>query len=76
MNSINNWENTPHKTSGVIFDQTSFWLIIGVIVIFIAGTVFGRLTYTGTTASTNSNSSQHVAHHSVYGRYGQLRWAQ
>ncbi len=73
---MDNFEHSTFKGNSVIFDQTSFWLIIGVIAIFVAGTVFGRLTDKETSASKDSGSSQHVAHHSVYGRYGQLRWAQ
>ncbi|MBS2004024.1 MAG: hypothetical protein U0103_08175 [Candidatus Obscuribacterales bacterium] len=66
-------ENSVFKSKVVIFDQLSFWLIIGVFVIFIAGTAFGRLTDADTNKSSLPNASS-TRHHSVYGRFGSLHW--
>jgi len=66
-------ENSVFKSKAVVFDQLSFWLIIGVLVIFFAGTIFGRLT--DNNVQTNASAPQSVAqHHAVYGRFGSLHW--
>ena len=64
-------ENSVFKSKAVVFDQLSFWLIIGVFLIFFAGTVFGRLTDEKVKASVPQSMAQH---HSVYGRFGSLHW--
>lgn len=75
MNNTDNLNNSLFTGKAVVFDQMSFWLVIGVIAIFFAGTVFGRLTDWNNNASTTNDSSQSIAHHhSVYGRFGELRW--
>jgi len=66
-------ENSVFRSKAVIFDQLSFWLIIGVFVIFLAGTFFGRLT--DKSVQSDISAPQSIAqHHSVYGRFGALRW--
>ncbi|MBS1955470.1 MAG: hypothetical protein JST89_14905 [Cyanobacteria bacterium SZAS-4] len=66
-------ENSVFKSKAVVFDQLSFWLIVGVLVIFLAGTFFGRMT--DKDMQSNSNTTRSVAqHHTVYGRFGALRW--
>jgi len=68
-------ENSIFKSKAVVFDQLSFWLIIGVIVIFLAGTFFGRLT--DKNVQPNAGAPHNIAeHHSVYGRFGSLHWNQ
>ena len=71
---MNYLENSVFKSKAVVFDQMSFWLIIGVFVIFLAGTCFGRLTDQNTQAGMSTPHST-APHHSVYGRFGALRWA-
>ncbi len=66
-------ENSVFKSKAVVFDQLSFWLIIGVFVVFLAGTVFGRMT--DKSVQTDAGTPQSIAqHHSVYGRFGSLHW--
>ncbi|CAN5628901.1 hypothetical protein BH10CYA1_BH10CYA1_43220 [soil metagenome] len=67
-------DNSVFKSKAVVFDQLSFWLIITVFVIFLAGTVFGRITDQNTQSSTGAPQSIAAQHHSVYGRFGALRW--
>lgn len=66
-------ENSIFRSKAVIFDQLSFWLIVGVFVIFLAGTAFGRLTDSRQTDKSSVQSSM-AHHHSVYGRFGSLHW--
>lgn len=66
-------ENSVFKSKAVVFDQLSFWLIIGVLVIFFAGTIFGRLTDKSEHAAVGTPQSI-SQHHSVYGRFGSLHW--
>ncbi len=66
-------ENSVFKSKAVIFDQLSFWLVVGVIVIFLAGTAFGRLTDSHQPDQSNVPSSV-AHHHTVYGRFGSLHW--
>ncbi len=66
-------ENSVFKSKAVVFDQLSFWLIIGVLVIFFAGTVFGRLTEKDEHVAAGTSRSI-TQHHSVYGRFGSLHW--
>ncbi|HEY9731764.1 MAG TPA: hypothetical protein V6C89_07620 [Drouetiella sp.] len=63
-------ENSVFKSKVVVFDQLSLWLIIGVVIIFFAGTIFGRLTDKQPTKA----STPQAQHHSVYGRFGSLHW--
>lgn len=72
-------ENSIFKSKAVVFDQLSFWLVMGVFVIFLAGAAFGRMTDEQSQASITSSppaivAAQH-AHHAVYGRFGSLHWA-
>jgi hypothetical protein len=66
-------ENSVFKSKAVIFDQLSLWLIIGVVIIFFAGTIFGRLTDDKQPPKASTPEAT-AHHHSVYGRFGALRW--
>lgn len=68
------FESSILKTKIVLFDQLSFWLILGVLVIFLAGTAFGRMTDANVTPDVANRIATH--HHSVYGRFGSLHWLQ
>jgi hypothetical protein len=68
-------DNSILKPKAVVFDQLSFWLIIGVLVVFLAGTVFGRITGSKSADASSSTSVAQMHHPAVYGRFGSLRWA-
>ena len=73
VNVMDYLENSVFRTKAVVFDQLSFWLIIGVLVVFLAGTMFGRLT-DGTNKANASAPQSMSQHHTVYGRFGSLHW--
>lgn len=73
MNVMDYLENSVFRTKAVVFDQLSFWLIIGVFVVFLAGTIFGRLTDGAVKANASAPQSM-AQHHTVYGRFGSLHW--
>lgn len=70
---MNQPNNTLFKTQNQLFDQTSFWLVLAVLIVFIAGTAFGRMT-DSTTPNSVDTVSRVEQHHTVYGRFGSLHW--
>jgi hypothetical protein len=68
-------DNSIIKPKAIVFDQLSFWLIVGVLVIFLAGTLFGRLTDSKSGNASSSTSVVQMHHAAVYGRFGSLHWA-